>query len=955
MELWIGAVNLGLLYAFMAMGVYVSFRIFDFPDITVDGSLTTGAAVGAVLLVAGVHPLAALPAALAAGVLAGLATALIHTKLKVNGLLAGILVMTGLYSINLHIMGRANIPLLKEETLFSWLARLNPGLPGELWILLVLLAVIGLFWLLVTWFLRTDLGVTMRATGDNPTMVAASGVDVDRMKLFGIALSNGLVALSGALVAQYQGFVDIGMGIGVIVFGLASVIIGESVLRSRTLWVIVLGVIIGSLVFRLMVALALWVGLNPIDLKLITALFVLGTLVLSHRISGAPLLRSRHRLALAAGILAVGALVLFGVRFLQENADRPVQGAAKEEASGPLQAGHFRIGIVQIVDHQVLNDTREAFIEEIGELGYVVGRNTELELANAHGDIASLPTILDSLVQSDVDMVLTISTPATQAAISRIQDRPVVFATVANPFVIDAGTDDEHHLPNVTGVYGSVPMDQFMEMSTAIRPDLRRIGSMWNEGQANAVYNVGELRRVLARNYPHLRMEAGIVSSSAEVYDQALALAGRDIDAFVLPPDNTVFSSLEAVEKAADQFHIPIFLSELARLEGGIVGAVGYDYRSSGIQAAHLAHRILGKGQNPKDIPFQRYTGLHWGVNLDKAAELGIEIPKKVMKHAELVVKNGKEEDRRRLTRIGIVQFATEPNVEKAKQGLVDALADNGFFDGKNIELIYRNANADFPTITAIMQDLGSRGTDVIVPLSTPVVQAALQQARKDPNQRVVFTYIFDPYRIGAAETPERHQPNMTGVACFPPIEGMLDLIQEIVPERHKIGVVWNSSEANSESVLSKARPYAEKLGLSLMEVTVSGSADVLDASKSLAARSAEVFLNPGDNTLNVSYDSFAKVAAANRIPVFSIDPDFIENKTMAALGPSYYRTGYEGGEVLARVLKGESTADIPIGQTTDTELLLNRDEASRLGIELPATLLNRADRVVPEEQSNAK
>ena len=203
MELWVGAVNLGLLYAFMAMGVYVSFRIFDFPDVTVDGSLTTGAAVGAVLLVVGVRPLAVLPAAVAAGLLTGAATALIHTKLNVNGLLAGILVMTGLYSVNLHIMGRANIPLLKKETLFSWLARLDPGLPGELWVLVVLLALMSLFWLLVTWFLRTDLGVTMRATGDNPAMVSASGVDVDRMKLFGIALSNGLVALSGALVAQY--------------------------------------------------------------------------------------------------------------------------------------------------------------------------------------------------------------------------------------------------------------------------------------------------------------------------------------------------------------------------------------------------------------------------------------------------------------------------------------------------------------------------------------------------------------------------------------------------------------------------------------------------------------------------------------------------------------------------------------------------------------------------------
>jgi len=955
MELWIGAVNLGLLYAFMAMGVYISFRIYDFPDITVDGSLTTGAAAGAVLLVAGVHPLAALPVAVAAGLLAGATTALIHTKLKVNGLLAGILVMTALYSVNLHIMGRANIPLLKEETFFSWLARLNPGLPEELWVLVVLLVLMGLFALLVTWFLRTDLGVTMRATGDNPAMVSASGVNVDRMKLFGIALSNGLVALSGVLVAQYQGFVDIGMGIGAIVFGLASVIIGETVLRSRTLWMVVLGVIVGSVVFRLMVALALSVGLDPIDLKLITALFVLATLVLSHPVGATLLLSRSHRLAAAGAAIAVATIVVLGLPLLEEGPGTGPTSAIPRDSTKPLQPGQFRIATVQIVDHQVLNDTRDAFIEELSELGYVEGQNTRFEIANAHGDIATLPTILDDLVQKDVDLVLSISTPATQAAISRIRDRPVLFATISNPFVIDAGTDDRNHLPNVTGVYGSVPMDRFMALVTAIQPNLRRIGVMWNEGQANAVYNVSDLRHVLAQDYPEITMEPGNVSSSAEVYDHALALAGKDIDAFVLPPDNTVFSALEAVEKAADQFRIPVFLADITRIETGIVGAVGFDYRASGIQAAHLAHRILAKGENPKDIPFQQYTGLHWGVNLDKAKELGVQIPSSVMERADLVVQNGKLEDRRRLTRIGIVQFATEPNVERAKQGLVDGLGDSGFFPGKNVELVYRNANADFPTITTIMQDLGERDTDIIVPLSTPVVQASLQQARKDPDQKVVFTYIYDPYRIGAAETPTKHPPNITGVACFPPIEGMLDLIQQIVPDRRKIGVVWNSSEANSESVLAKARPHARKIGLTIMEATVSSSAEVLEASKSLVARGAEVFLNPGDNTLNVSYDAFAQAAAASRIPVFSIDPDFIENKTLAALGPSYYRTGYEGGEVLARVLKGASPAEIPIGQTSATELLLNLDEARRLGIELPQALIERADRVVSKEPQDAR
>ena len=274
MELWIGALNLGFLYSFMTMGVFLTFRIHDFPDITVDGSFTSGAAAAALLIVAGVNPLLALIAAFVIGAAAGAVTALIHTRFNINGLLAGILVMTGLYSINLHIMGRSNIPLLNQNTFLSYLDRINPGLPPEEWIALVLLLLMVVFWLLAGLFFKTDLGISMRATGNNPTMGAAAGVNVARMKIFGVALSNGLVGVSGGLVAQYQGFADIGMGIGTIVIGLAAVIIGESLIRMHSLYARVLSVIVGSVIFRMMIAGALFLGMNPIDLKLLTAVFV---------------------------------------------------------------------------------------------------------------------------------------------------------------------------------------------------------------------------------------------------------------------------------------------------------------------------------------------------------------------------------------------------------------------------------------------------------------------------------------------------------------------------------------------------------------------------------------------------------------------------------------------------------------------------------------------------------
>lgn len=280
MFIWIGAISQGLGYAFLILGVYLTFRILDFPDLTVDGSLVTGAAVTGILLVNGVHPAIVIPASFLIGSLAGLATGLIHTKLNVAPLLSGILTSTSLYSINLHIMGRSNLPLLNEKTFITLLRGLKLPISEEMTVLLFFLLLVIIFRFVLVWFLHTDLGLALRATGDNDAMITAQGTNTDMTKIFGIAMSNGMVALSGSLLAQYQGFVDVGMGIGMLVSGIASVIIGETFFGKKGIKLIITGVIIGSVIFRLLIALSLKVGLNPIDLKLVTAGFVLLALAL---------------------------------------------------------------------------------------------------------------------------------------------------------------------------------------------------------------------------------------------------------------------------------------------------------------------------------------------------------------------------------------------------------------------------------------------------------------------------------------------------------------------------------------------------------------------------------------------------------------------------------------------------------------------------------------------------
>lgn len=274
----ITAVELGLIYAIMALGVYLTFRILDFPDLTVDGSFTTGAATASICIVNGVNPIVATLIAFAIGTLAGVITGLLHTKGKIDGLLAGILTMIALYSINLRIMGKANVSLLGESTMISPL-RENQllGTMGSVGLMfsgcLIVVA-------LIVWFLRTDVGLAMRATGDNEEMIRSFGVSTDNQKILGLAISNGLVAFAGALIAQFQGFADIGMGIGVILIGLASVIVGQAIFGQRFIWLAALAVVFGSVIYRLVIQLALNAGLEVNDMKLISAVLVVTALIL---------------------------------------------------------------------------------------------------------------------------------------------------------------------------------------------------------------------------------------------------------------------------------------------------------------------------------------------------------------------------------------------------------------------------------------------------------------------------------------------------------------------------------------------------------------------------------------------------------------------------------------------------------------------------------------------------
>lgn len=272
-----GTLEIGFMYAIMALGVYLTYRILDYADLSVDGSFTLGAAIAAKLIFSGVNPWIATFVAMLGGFVAGAFTGFLHTKFKITPLLSGILTMTALYSVNLRVMGKANIPLLGARTIFSDFKAL-PGM-AEYGVLLLSLVTIVALGFIIYRFLLTELGLALRATGDNEVMIRSQGVNTDFMKILGLTLSNGIVAFSGAYVAQNQMFADAGMGIGMIIAGLASVIIGEVLIGTSSIGRSVLAVAVGAIVYRFIIAIVLQLGFEPTDLKVVTAIIVIIALV----------------------------------------------------------------------------------------------------------------------------------------------------------------------------------------------------------------------------------------------------------------------------------------------------------------------------------------------------------------------------------------------------------------------------------------------------------------------------------------------------------------------------------------------------------------------------------------------------------------------------------------------------------------------------------------------------
>jgi len=941
MELWVGALNLGFLYAFMTMGVFFTFRIHDFPDITVDGSFTSGAAAVAVLIAAGVNPFLALGASFLIGAAAGSATALINTRFNINGLLAGILVMTGLYSINLHIMGRSNIPLLNQVTFLSYLEKVNPRLPLEVFTFLTLCIVMALFWFIIALFLKTDLGIAMRITGNNPVMAAASGVNVNTMKIFGVALANGLVGVSGGLVAQYQGFADIGMGIGTIVIGLAAVIIGESILKTRSIYIKVFSVILGSVIFRFMIAGALYVGMNPIDLKLLTALFVLITLVASKVFAAKKIVKPGF-LKRAAGIFTIR-ILLYGLVGILVAAAIALFVSQRFSSTLFAPAKVWKIGVVQFAMEPNVELCKQGILKALTENGYEDRKNIEITYKNAQADFSIINSIIQDFIRRKVDIIVPLSTPCVQSAVQFARGREetkVVFTYIYDPYKIGAATSPTDHLPNMTGISCFPPVEKILDLIREMFPGRKNIGIVWNSSESNSEAVLIKVREHAANT--GLKIIEATAASPAEVLEASRSLAAKGAQVFLNGGDNTLNVSFSSFTKVAREHNIPVFSVDSELIEQGACVALGPDYYQTGYEGGRYLAQVL-RGKDPKDLPIYQTRATLFYLNMDVAKRDGLSVAETIVKRANKVIDSSKRPSpraQRTGKRLALFLFSDNYLLRECAKGVTDKLERSGTLRSHNITVDMKNAQNEFSLAQSVAQDIVRQQYDYIITISTPALQVMANANKKIPH---IFGAVTDPYRVGVAKNSRNHLPHLTGVATLQPVATTIKVMRELFPKAKRIGIVWNPSEACSEACTYKAREAARKYNFELVEITVSSTGEVLDAVQTAISKKVDLFLTSGDNTVITALQSVAGVLKRHCIPYFTNTPMDVELGSLVSIGADYAEVGKATALMAERVINGENPKNIPINDYVPEKMYVNRALAKEYGISLPDAFLKRA------------
>jgi len=619
-----------------------------------------------------------------------------------------------------------------------------------------------------------------------------------------------------------------------------------------------------------------------------------------------------------------------------------------------------RIAILQHSSQPLLDEGVEGMLQALKDNGFIDGQTIAITKYNAENDIPTGNAIAKEITDGRFDLVLTASTLSMQAVANANKAGKTihVFGLVADPFVAGVGLKREDpldHPGHLVGIGTFMPVADGFRLARRLFPGLSSVGVVWNPGEANSRAFTLKAREVCGEL--GIKLVETNVDNSSGIFEAATSLVSRGVQALWVGGDVTVLAAIDSVITAANKGRIPVFTITPPSARRGALFDMGANFFEVGRDTGKLAAQILN-GADPSTIPIRDYVPKKLMVN--KLALNGLRdpwtLPEDIIAGADVVIDetgvhekttSARQVSQARLIRkwkVRLVEYVNVLDVEEARKGVMDGLREAGLVEGRDYEVKILNAQGDMATVNSLIDSAVSEGADLLITLSTPTLQAALQRARNLP---IVFTYVASPVAAGAGRSDEDHLPNVTGVYVAGAYEEMLQIIRECIPSARVLGTLFVPSEVNTVFHKDKTAEAAQKLGMELVAVAANTSSEVADAAVALCSRKLDAVCQIGGNLTASSFPSIAQAAKRARLPVFAFLSSLAKQGASVVVSRDYADGGREAALMAARVMRGESPAKIPFQPVKKTRLIVNLEAARDCGLKLPQSLIKRADEVI--------
>ncbi len=658
-----------------------------------------------------------------------------------------------------------------------------------------------------------------------------------------------------------------------------------------------------------------------------------------------------RRLSLGIFLIAAAAALLLVSDLGSRKTDAPV--AEKKTA---------RLAVLQHASQVILDQGREGMLAGLAAQGWVQGKNLEIRRYNAEGDLTVAQAIAREMANGGNDMLLTISTPSLQAVANanRSSQVPHVFALVTDPIAAGVGINSPTDHPEWMAGYGTMqPIEKAFKTAREINPALKTVGIVWNAGEANSEAQVKVGRKVCAAL--GINLVETTVENSAGVGEAASSLASRGVEAIWVNGDVSVITAIDSVIAAANKAGIPVFTVIPPNVKRGALFDLGADYHEVGRLAGLLAGDILN-GKNPAEIPIENVMPEIQTLNLQVAQTLkpAWKIPQALRDRATLIIDEQGVEHTTAATpsptpaanpnpakkkwKLHVIQYNETPPSEETLHGMADAWKSSPLTDGKDYTVKIHSAQGDIAAAGGIIDAALTDGADIIITVSTPALQAAVNKVKTVP---IVFTLVANPMAAGVAKSYTDHMPNLTGVAVLSPYTDTLDILEKYYPGYKRLGTLFCPSETNSVDLKDALMAECKKRGFTLEAVAANSPSEFADAALALVGKPIDAVVQISDNLSSAGFTAITKAARQAQKPLFSLNSTTVPMGAPIAIGRDYHAAGYETVRMVERVIAGEKPADIPIILPPKIMRTISLPNAKAVGMSIPPDLLKKADKVI--------